>query len=286
MRIILATSIVLGLVASLHAEWEGEGTFDDPYVYTSPVVDGEQFVVVRGQTMFDDDFILDGTKYVDMDYEQLQSREEFEHKEGLGMIRSKFEGSFQELDWFIESNQDVYGTWKPIAEDIENFSGIIREFVSPINPPEVVGAWETKYTQSKMTQDIWGDVGTLQIVGQLQDANPDPNNDPPADDLTFTFSFDLPGDTWTAGVYREVDGSVDMTGLDTGDWNPYGVGTDISLPNPSQPLSGLDTDWYIDGTNADDAWTLMNNVHWHPGPITFSFAPFSEEYLTEYEFYP
>lgn len=98
----------------------------------------------------------------------------------------------------------------------------------------------------------------------------------------MNFEFDLSADSWSALVVRQVNGNYDMLGNDAGGWSPYGGGTGINLPNPKQPLSGAQTDWYIDGTAADDAWTLMHIVHHHPGPLHFGFQPMQQAYVEQY----
>ena len=83
---------------------------------------------------------------------------------------------------------------------------------------------------------------------------------------------------------RKVNGTQDILGSDAGSWgDPYGVGMYVNLPVPYQPLSNTRADWYLEGTNADYAWTLLNNVHYHPGPIQFPFTPYSEAFLTFYQ---
>lgn len=156
-------------------------------------------------------------------------------------------------------------------------------FVDPLNPPEILGIPQLVTTISIARQDINGDVGELDVRSKIRNPNPNPNNDPLADDWTFKFTFDLPNDGWQANVKRTVSGKLDVEDAAGGSWNPYGAGTQISLVNPKQPLSGQPSDWYLDGTNADDAWTLLNIVHNHPGPITFSFTPYTEAFLTQYK---
>lgn len=285
MRILLSLLISFMFSGCLFAQtWQGTGTYDDPYVYTSPVVNNESYIIVRGQALYDNQFVIGADRVTEAHYRQLQTREDFRILVmGLGLMRAEYVGTGQDIEHLATAQQDPQNNWVTTFEVFTDKYGTMAEFPNVQNPPEIIGQWHYDTMESKMTQDIGGVVGTLTVRTQVEKKDPNANNLPLVDNWRYEFTFDLPSDAWTASVHREVNGTLDMQGNDAGSWNPYGAGTTINLPNPTQPLSGLQSDWYLDGTYADDAWTLLNNVHYHPGPITFSFAEYTQAFLTEYK---
>ncbi len=260
----------------------GSGTYADPYVYQSPVdpATGAQFMVKRGQTQNSDQFTIDGILISESMQAQVDERQEKNTHPILGLITTKHTGA--SLDLESVSTQINQNGWKRTWHKVTEVVGSIVEFQSPTNPPETIGVVKISTLESEMHQDANGTLGDLVVTSAITNPNPNPNNDPLAEDLTFTYAFNFNTDTWNASVDRKVNGEIDCSGTDQGSWSPYGAGTTVNLPDPSLPLAGSKADWYIDGTYADDAWTLSNNVHYHPGPLAFGFQPLQQAYIEQY----
>ena len=285
MRIPLAVTILLCAVNAACADWNGDGSYESPYEYTSPVEDNKYFIDRRGQTMHDDPpAVVANEELSGSHYQQIHEREDFKRElASEPFLRKKYVGSSQDRTYVLVKTVNSAGNWKKTYESFEDELGIVIEFLDPMNPNQVVGAPKYVTVKSTMKQDIDGDSGELKVKALVQKANPNPNTDPPADAWVFTFTFDFPNDNWTVTIGRKVNDVIDIFDSDEGTWSPYGVGTHIDLAGPTEPLSNTPADWYLEGENADDAWTLVNNIHHHPGPIGFSFWPYPEAFLTHYQ---
>lgn len=260
----------------------GNGSYDDPYIYTSPVDPntGVQFIIKRGQTIESDEFELQGTLIKESRQAQVDERQDKSTHPTLGLLTVRHQGSSLDLEG-TSASQMHFGSWKRIFDTVKETQGSIVEFQDPVNPPAIVGVVKVSTIESTMHQDATGDSGDLEVACKITKPNPNPNNDPLAEDLKFNFPFDFNGDRWNASVDRKVNGTSDINDSASGSWSPYGAGTMVNLQSPTQPLSGAQTDWYIDGQYADDAWTLANNVHYHPGPLSFGFNALPEWYMEE-----
>lgn len=98
-------------------------------------------------------------------------------------------GSSTDLKDFSVHKKQL-GQWKRIFHKVSEVAGWIVKFQDPLNaPPAIVGVPVVRTIKSEMHQDVFGDSGSSDVTCEITKANPNPNNDPLAEDLMFHFEF-------------------------------------------------------------------------------------------------
>ena len=272
--------------ASGTSTWTGSGNFGDPYVYTYTDSAGVGFVVSRGQYEFDATIGPDPWNgIITHTYigKQIDQFNRFGPDGMGGQVEWDFEGYYHTLNVVETEEPDSSGQPMRVATTVTQTEAVIVEFVNPLNPLSQVGVWESVLTDVDGNTNTELTEGSVTASATYTLANPNPNNDPPAEYLLCYFDYEQENDTWYFDILRQLDGAHDLCHNQTGDWSDYEYGEWIDIPDPSHSPTvyyGLKTDWLMSVYSAWQMYYFSINC---PAPMQFDFDAFTHEFLHEYD---